>query len=175
MAPKQTAIQDQEPIVIADAPPSEVEMLRLQVATLTRQMEGLMSKMLDRPAMPAVAPVSASAQAGADAAAQLPVDAAPWSIRVRATRMGFYPSQTADGKRSVQHFRRLPANIDTGFTGDEFLIEKAEEFAGGPLGWMQLVSEKPQMHKHLPPTSIPNQVQDPLGVLTGQPQRRIES
>ncbi len=161
---------DQEPVVIADAPPSEVELLRLQVKALSDQM----AKIIGDQQKIITPPVSTERTAFINARAELDPNAPPWSIKVRATRMGFYPMPNPDLSRGVQHWRRLPPN-DAGFTGDEFFLEKSSDYAPEPLGWMQLVTEAPVIPGKVAQTSVPNQVQDPLGVFSGHPQRRIES
>lgn len=105
----------------------------------------------------------------------------PWSIRVRALRRGFYPNpeRNFDGTvmRGTRHIARHGRTEE--HPGDEFVIEKPEDFAGGPLGWMELATQPATAAPHIPPTPIARPVQDPLmaGLLPtpGMPQRTIES
>jgi hypothetical protein len=105
----------------------------------------------------------------------------PWSIRVRAVRQGFYPNpeRNAEGKivRGTRHIRRFGRSDEHG--GDEFVIEKPEDFAGGPLGWMELATAPATTTVPVPPTPASRPVQDPLmqGILPtpGNPQHVIES
>lgn len=104
----------------------------------------------------------------------------PWSIKVRAVRQGFYPNPVHhhDGTtgRGMTHVRRF-GRSDV-HPGDEFVIEKPEDFAGGPLGWMELATVPAKHATEVPPTTAARPVQDPLmGVVKqpGHPQRTIES
>lgn len=105
----------------------------------------------------------------------------PWSIRVRAVRRGFYPNpeRKPDGSigRGTRHLVRNGRSEEHG--GDEFVIEKPGDFAGGPMGWMELATAPGGPAPALPPTPVARAVQDPLmaGILppSGAPQRTIES
>ncbi len=84
----------------------------------------------------------------------------PWTIRVRAIRTGMYPQPQPDGTPTVQHYRRL-GRSET-HPGDEFVIEKAEHFATGPHGWMELVSTPASVTAAVPAMPIKPRSQNPL-------------
>ncbi len=108
-------------------------------------------------------------------------DGPPWSIKVRAIRPGFYPNPdrgpNGETVRGMRHVRRFGRGEEHG--GDEFFIEKAEDFAGGPNGWMELATQAPAKHVDPPPTTAAKPIQEPLmGAKSnppGHPQRIIES
>lgn len=101
-------------------------------------------------------------------------DGPPWSIRVRATRMGFYPEPGLDGSRGRTHVRRF-GRSET-HPGDEFFLEKPEDFSPGPMGWMELASVKGTVVPIAPPTTAVKPVQDPLmGIQPAMAPRIIES